>query len=208
MTGPSMAAALLESAWITARLAAALATLGAIVAMAIVHARAGGGRAVAVRQRRSGTAPRVAAMLLAAFAGAVVTTLTRDQAASWLPAGGQAIVAAGSMLSSLCGGMFAAWAAMTLGVNFTIGAVVREGGGLVTGGPFALVRHPFYGALGLLGVGAALAAGSLVGAAVFLAGYAPAARWRAGLEEDLLAEAWPATWPAYAARTPRFLPRL
>jgi protein-S-isoprenylcysteine O-methyltransferase Ste14 len=41
-----------------------------------------------------------------------------------------------------------------------------------------------------------------------LAAYPPTARWRAALEEEALAAAWPAEWPAYAARTPRFIPRV
>jgi protein-S-isoprenylcysteine O-methyltransferase Ste14 len=196
MDSAEVARALLDAAWITARIAAGLAALGTTVAVALVHGRAGGG-----------PGPRVAAMLLAVLAGAAITLLTRGQAAAWLPAFGQAVVAASSMLASLSGGMFAGWAAAALGVNLTVDAVVREGGSLVTAGPFALVRHPFYSAVGLLGVGAALALGSLMGAAVFLALYAPAAGWRAALEEELLAEAWPAAWPAYAAKTPRFVPR-
>lgn len=204
MDSAEVARALLDAAWITARISAGLAALGAMVAVVLVHARAGGGPVV---RRRAGVGPRVAAMLLAAGAGAVVTLLARGQAAAWLPAFGQAVVAATSMLSSLTGGMFAGWAAAALGVNLTVDAVVRERGTLVTAGPFALVRHPFYTAVGLLGVGAALALGSLAGAAVFLALYAPAARWRAALEEELLVEAWPAAWPAYAAKTPRFVPR-
>jgi protein-S-isoprenylcysteine O-methyltransferase Ste14 len=207
MDSRTLAAALLEAAWITARIASGLSVLGAIVAMTLVRARVGGGRPAAVRHRRAGALPRVAAMLLAALAGAIVTTLTRTPAGGGLPAAGQAVIAAISMVSSLCGGMFAAWAAAALGANFAIGAVVRADGALVTSGPFALVRHPFYGALALLGIGAALAAGSLAGAVVFLAAYAPAAHWRAALEEQVLAEAWPAAWAEYAARTPRFLPR-
>ncbi len=206
MDSVTLARALIDAAWITARLAAGLSLAGAVVAMTLVHLRAAGpGRPVL--HRRSGVLPRVAAMTLAALVGAAVTVATRDQAAAWLPAAGQAVVAATSALASLCGGMLAAWAAAALGVNFAVAPIVRDGGGLVTTGPYALVRHPFYSALGLLGVGGGLAFGSLAGAAVFLALYAPAVRWRAALEEDLLAGAWPEAWPAYAARTPRFVPR-
>ncbi len=204
MNSQAVAAAMLEAAWITARLAAALAGLGTVVAVVAIHLRAGDAPVV---RSRPGAGPRVAAMLASALAGAVVTVLSDGQATAWLPPPAQGAIAATATLAALVGGMVAMWAASALGVNLAVGAVAREGGGLVTAGPFALVRHPFYTAVGLLGVGATLAFGSLAGALVFLATYAPAARWRAALEEELLAEAWPDTWPAYAARTPRFVPR-
>jgi protein-S-isoprenylcysteine O-methyltransferase Ste14 len=204
MDSNAMAAALLEAAWITARIAAGISVLGTVVALFVVHADA---RHSPVAHRRAGAGPRIAAMLLACALAAVVTVRTIGQAEMWLPPAGQAVAAATATLAALGGGLFAGWAAATLGVNLAADAVVRRDGALVTGGPFALVRHPFYAAIGLLGVGATLAFGSLAGALVFVVTYAPAAAWRAALEEEVLAEAWPDAWPAYAAKTPRFVPR-
>jgi protein-S-isoprenylcysteine O-methyltransferase Ste14 len=205
MDSTAMAAALLEAAWITARIAAGISVLGTVLALFVVHADA---HRSPVARRRAGAGPRIAAMLFACVAAAVVTVVTVGQAEAWLPPAGQAVVAAAATLAALGGGMFAGWAAATLGVNLAADAVVKQDGALVTGGPFALVRHPFYAAIGLLGLGATLAFGSLAGALVFAVTYVPAAGWRAALEEELLAEAWPAEWPAYAAKTPRFVPRL
>ena len=207
MDSATLARALIESAWLTARLAAGLAFAGFAVAVVAFRLRSGAGGRPAITHRRAGAGSRVAAMALAFAAGIAVTVWTRDQATAWLPAAGQAIAAATATLAVLAGGMMAIWAGSALGVNFALDAAAREGGGLVTGGPFTLVRHPFYAAVGLLGAGAALAFGCLAGAAVFLALYAPAARWRAALEEEVLAEAWPAAWTEYAAKTPRFIPR-
>jgi protein-S-isoprenylcysteine O-methyltransferase len=205
MSPQQMREALLESAWLTAQIAAGLAIALALAAALVVHLRA---PKAPVRARRPGTVPRLLAMLVAAGAGAAVAWLTRGQAAHALPDLAQGAVAAVAALVALLGGMLAAWAAATLGRNFAVAAVVREGGGLVTTGPFALVRHPYYLALGLLGAAAALAAGSLPGALVFVVLYAPAARSRARLEDQVLVAAFPIEWPGYASRTPAFLPHL
>lgn len=207
MESEDLARALLESAWISARVAAAFASAVALAAMVVVGVRAHRATGPAPRVRRPGAAPRAAVQLAALVLGALVTAWTRGQVEAWLPAPAQAAVATLAALAALFAGTFVAWAAWTLGPNFTLEAVVGEESSLVTAGPFALVRHPFYSAWGLLGAGAALAFGSVAGAAVFLAAWIPATRRRAALEEEALAEAWPAEWPAYAAKTPRFLPR-
>lgn len=208
-----IAEALLEAAWISARIACALAAAVAVTGMLAAHlARRRGAEDASPpdappRARRAGAGPRALAQLAAAVVGAAVTVWTRDQAAALLPPPFEIAIATLAALGVLFAGTFMAWAAWTLGTSFTLEAVVPARATLVSHGPFALVRHPFYAAWGLLGTCAALAFGSLAGAAVFLAGWIPATRWRAALEEEALAEAWPAEWPAYAARTPRFLPR-
>jgi len=208
MSGPDVRALLLESAWISAQVAATLSLVAALAAVVAVHARAHRG-AVPPRVRPPGSGVRFAAMAVALGAAALATALTRGQAAAWLPAPLQAVAAATATLACLSSAMLAVWAAMTLGANFAVGAQVRGDAqaALVTGGPFALVRHPLYAALALLAAGTALAWGSLVGLAVVLVAYPPTARWRAALEDEALAAAWPDTWPAYAAKTPRFIPR-
>lgn len=211
MPSDDVARALLEAAWLTARIAAAFALGLAFGAMLLAatraHRAADAGDDAPPRARRPGAGPRIAAQLAALALGVVVTTLTAGQAQAWLPAPLEAVVATVAALAVLFAGTFVAWSAWTLGPAFAAPAVVGPRAALVTHGPFALVRHPFYTAWGLWGAGAALAFGSLAGALVFLAAWIPATRARAALEEEALAEAWPDAWPAYAARTPRFLPR-
>ena len=212
MDGSGVGAVLLESAWITARVAAVLSLVAAFAAVVVVHARAhaGSSAAIAPRARPAGSGPRFAAMAAVLVAAAIATALTRGQAAAWLPAPLAGLAAATAALAYLSGAMIAIWAALSLGANFAVGASVRgdERATLVTSGPFALVRHPLYAALGLLAAGAGLAWGSFAGLAVVLVAYPPTARWRAVLEEVALAAAWPQAWPDYAARTPRFVPRV
>jgi protein-S-isoprenylcysteine O-methyltransferase Ste14 len=90
---------------------------------------------------------------------------------------------------------------LTLGRCF---GVLPEARGLVTSGPYRLVRHPVY--LGELGACAGLVVAAPGARNVAIAVLFFAAQWiRMRLEEETLAEAFPA-YRDYAARTPRLLP--
>jgi protein-S-isoprenylcysteine O-methyltransferase Ste14 len=90
---------------------------------------------------------------------------------------------------------------LVLGTCF---GVLPEARGLVTRGPYRLVRHPVY--LGELGAcaGLVLSAPSLWNAACLLV-LVLAQVWRTGYEEAALAAEFGA-YRAYAARTPRLIP--
>ncbi len=98
------------------------------------------------------------------------------------------------------------WSVRTLAQFFTIDVAIREGHRLIRSGPYRLLRHPSYtGALmtfwgfGLgLGSGPALLAVIVPVTAAFL--------WRIRIEERVLADAFPAEYPAYAGVTKRLLP--
>jgi protein-S-isoprenylcysteine O-methyltransferase Ste14 len=103
---------------------------------------------------------------------------------------------------------FAIWARATIGKNWS-GAVVtlKEDHQLVTGGPYAYVRHPIYtGFLGA-GIGTALVVGSASGwlgvLAMLLAFFIRIPR-----EESLMTAQFPAEYPAYKARTKALIPFL
>jgi protein-S-isoprenylcysteine O-methyltransferase Ste14 len=83
--------------------------------------------------------------------------------------------------------------------------VLPEARGLVTRGPYRLVRHPVY--LGEIGAcaGLAIASPSLRNAAV-LGALAAAQAVRMGLEERALTQTFPG-YARYAANTPRVIPR-
>ena len=111
----------------------------------------------------------------------------------------------------LSGGLaLAGWALTTNRPgNFNIRPVPKPGGTLVTGGPYAWIRHPMYTAILLLGLagvyGVDIPGRTLVGAAFFaLLGVL----WvKAGLEERLMLASHKG-YAAYAKETSKFIPWL
>ena len=116
-----------------------------------------------------------------------------------------------------------AWLARPTPEAFAIGAAVAMLGllvrgaaashltkhtGLVTEGPYALTRNPLYVGTALMVAGLLIAAHSwlagLLGAAYFLTFYPPAIR----REEQSLRARYGRAFDEYAARVPRFWPRL
>lgn len=107
-------------------------------------------------------------------------------------------------ISSL-GAAWAIWAAFGLGDRLTPTPVPRDGGQLRTDGPYAHVRHPIYSGVLLIVVGIAIRTGSVSG--LVLAGVTIGFfHGKVVFEERLLIERFP-DYPAYAAVTPRFVPR-
>jgi protein-S-isoprenylcysteine O-methyltransferase Ste14 len=112
---------------------------------------------------------------------------------------------------------FAAWAAAVAGAglglwaltsnrpgNFNIRPVPREGGELITRGPYRYVRHPMYSSVILCGAACVLALASAwsVLALATLIGVLVA---KASIEERAMARAHPG-YAAYQAATRRFVP--
>jgi protein-S-isoprenylcysteine O-methyltransferase Ste14 len=97
-------------------------------------------------------------------------------------------------------------ASIVLGRSLTPTPVPRGAGELTTTGLYAWVRHPIYTGVLLVVVGLVVGSGSLVTLVVgvlTVVFFQVKARW----EEHRLAEVYP-DYPAYAARTPRFVPRI
>ncbi|MBK9180403.1 MAG: isoprenylcysteine carboxylmethyltransferase family protein [Acidimicrobiales bacterium] len=93
-----------------------------------------------------------------------------------------------------------------LGRSLTALPTPADSSVLRTGGLYRFVRHPIYGGLLALAVGATLDSASWPKAVLTAALWVlltVKARW----EERMLAARYPA-YPAYAARTPRFVPFL
>ena len=78
--------------------------------------------------------------------------------------------------------------------------------GLVTTGPYRLVRHPIYLGLALLVMGQALAFGSWPALMIVLSGVVPTFAWRARAEEKLLGRTYGERYAVYRQRTKMLIP--
>ncbi|KAH9930457.1 uncharacterized protein BXZ73DRAFT_47598 [Epithele typhae] len=127
---------------------------------------------------------------------------------------------AASLLAA-AGGLTRVWCHRTLGASFTWQLAVRDGHQLVTGGPYALARHPSYTGWALIALGNVL---YLFGPGSYFArtavGRSAAGRWgaralavhmtavsvalcgRAGKEDRMMREEFGEEWGRWARRTP------
>lgn len=83
-----------------------------------------------------------------------------------------------------------------------------QGTGLVTTGPYRLVRHPMYLGFAVLVMGQALAFGSWLALVIVLSGIVPTFAWRAHAEEKLLSRTFGARYAAYRERSRMIIPYL
>ena len=93
-----------------------------------------------------------------------------------------------------------------LGQAWSLVPRADEATGLVTSGPYRLVRHPIYLGLAGLAMGEALAFGSLPALLVALCGIVPTFVWRARAEERLLSRALGDSYALYRRRTRMMIP--
>lgn len=98
---------------------------------------------------------------------------------------------------------YALFALLYLRRSFSVLPEARE---LVTGGPYAVTRHPLYLAetIAMLGVLLPMADWRILFFVPFVVGQVVRARW----EEAVLAAQFPDEYAAYAARVPRYVPFL
>jgi protein-S-isoprenylcysteine O-methyltransferase Ste14 len=110
-----------------------------------------------------------------------------------------------SAAASLCGVALAIWARITLGRDWSVNVTLKEGHELVTGGPYASIRHPIYTAVILLVLGLFLlfeTLGGVIGIALVVLGC-----WiKLRQEEVLMIGQFPQAYPAYMQRTTRLIP--
>jgi len=112
----------------------------------------------------------------------------------------------GAGLSALAVGLLL-WTFSTLGKNLTDTVVTRKEHTLVTSGPYAYVRHPFYDSAALLVLASSLLAANWF---LFAAGvlFFLLVIVRTRNEEAKLLDRFGDTYRAYMRRTGRFLPRI
>jgi protein-S-isoprenylcysteine O-methyltransferase Ste14 len=116
-----------------------------------------------------------------------------------------AIMAGAGAVLALTGGLLSAWARVTLGTLFSVHLGVQREHRLVTGGPYAIVRHPMY--LGIIDfiLGSALVwndAGLLALALAFVFFFSAQLRF----EEQIFARHFGAEYDDYRSRVPALLP--
>ena len=107
---------------------------------------------------------------------------------------------------ALAGASLVLSARARLGPAWSLVPKADQGTGLVTAGPYRLVRHPIYAGLALLAVGQALAFGSWPALLVVLSGIVPTFAWRASAEEQLLSRTFGERYEVYRQRTRMIVP--
>jgi protein-S-isoprenylcysteine O-methyltransferase Ste14 len=151
----------------------------------------------AVRLPQRGTDHR-ATVIFIAFSGTFSAI-----GASFLPGGTHrdGLVLVADLLAT-AGLAYSVWGLLYLRRSFSI---IPEARRLVTGGPYAISRHPVYLGEIATAIGINLATGGWLSAAAiayFIACELLRIRW----EERILAATFPTDYSAYARRVPRYLP--
>ena len=151
----------------------------------------------AVRLPQRGTDHRLAVIFIA-FSGTFAAI-----GASFLPGGTrrEGLVLFGDLLAA-AGLAYSVWGLAYLRRSFSI---IPEARRLVTGGPYALSRHPVYLGEIATAIGVNLATGGWL-SALAITYFIVCEVLRLGWEERILAQAFPNEYLEYARRVPRYLP--
>lgn len=148
------------------------------------------------RQRGGDRAPVVANF--AAFALFVPSLLLFSGSAE----GSRALLFASSgSLLALAGAALVLRSRAELGPAWSFVPMADQGTGLVTTGPYRLVRHPIYLGLAGLAMGEALAFSSWPAFVIVLCGIVPTFAWRARAEEALLSRTFGESYARYRRQT-------
>jgi protein-S-isoprenylcysteine O-methyltransferase Ste14 len=121
----------------------------------------------------------------------------------------------GALLLALCGCLLALagaalvlWSRAALGSAWSFVPMADHGTGLVTTGPYRLIRHPIYLGLSLLAMAEAVAFDSWPAVAVVFSAIVPTFVWRACTEERLLADTLGKHYAHYRKQTKMMIPYL
>jgi protein-S-isoprenylcysteine O-methyltransferase Ste14 len=116
------------------------------------------------------------------------------------------LLASSGSLLAVAGAALALRSRAELGPAWSFVPKADQDTGIVTTGPYRLVRHPIYLGLALLAVGEALAFGSWPALMIALSGIVPTFAWRARAEEKLLSRAFGERYAVYRQRTRMIIP--
>lgn len=106
---------------------------------------------------------------------------------------------------TLAGALFAIWARLTIGNNWSGRPSVKAGHTLVVNGPYALARHPIYTGLLTAVAGTGLCVGqwhAILGFFLILAALAA----KIGQEERFMLQTFPDSYPGYRRRVKALIP--
>ncbi len=161
-----------------------------------------------VLERDTGPLAVVNYVAILGFAGVGLVSAATLVGASSIPSGAEAIdlsVRTLGILILLATALLAIWSLRSIGRDMSSAAEVRPDTRLVTGGAFAVVRHPMYLSVLLLWLGAAAALLSWVMALCWLALIPPLVA-RSRLEEAILIRHFGDAYREYARHVPMLLP--
>jgi protein-S-isoprenylcysteine O-methyltransferase Ste14 len=116
-------------------------------------------------------------------------------------------LAALGSLFAIAGATLVVRSRVELGSAWSFAPKADQESGLVTTGPYAVVRHPIYLGLTLVAAGQAIAFGSWPALLVVVFAIVPTFAWRARAEEQLLGDIFE-QHTAYRRRTKLFIPYL
>jgi protein-S-isoprenylcysteine O-methyltransferase Ste14 len=109
------------------------------------------------------------------------------------------------LILTAAGCLFAIWARLKLGANWSGRATVKAGHELIVTGPYSIARHPIYTGLLLAVAGTGLAIGEMRCILGFLV-IVLALAIKMSQEEKLMMETFPETYPHYRERVKALIP--
>ena len=116
-----------------------------------------------------------------------------------------ALAISGFLLAS-AGAALIAWSRLHLGAAWSLAPAADEVIGLITSGPYRIVRHPIYLGFLMLAAGQAMAFSSWRAFLILLVAVAPTFVWRARAEEKVLNRVLGESFAAYRKVTPIIIP--
>jgi protein-S-isoprenylcysteine O-methyltransferase Ste14 len=111
-------------------------------------------------------------------------------------------------LLTLAGAALVLMSRAELGAAWSLVPTADQGTGLVTTGPYRLIRHPIYLGLSMLAMGDALAFSSWPAVVVVFSAIVPTFVWRAYAEEKLLTDIFGDRYARYRGQTKMMIPYL
>jgi protein-S-isoprenylcysteine O-methyltransferase Ste14 len=118
------------------------------------------------------------------------------------------LAAVAGCLLAFAGAVVIVRSRMELGSAWSLVPIADAARGVVTTGPYRIVRHPIYFGFFLLTAGEALAFASWPALLVLLVGIVPSFVWRACREERLLRHTFGERYDSYRKRTKTVIPYL